>query len=427
MTGRQYQQINSKMKARLLTVLVFLVYSCCYIGRLNYPAAMTELLRQGILTKTQGGIISTVFFLCYGIGQLVNGYISDRIDSGKQITLGLLGSAILNLAMSQLSSFASMLVIWSINGYMQSLIWAPSFLIVSQSIPLKWRGNSLMYLNMAPPAGTILSFFTSALVLHFTSWKWTFTAGFLSLTAIGGIWIIASRKLYCGATFRETDNGTSDVYTHGKDVHLSISGLLAMSGTVCLIIPTMLHGMLRDGITNWLPTYLAEVFHVNSEIAVFSSVVLPLINSFGAAGGYFVLRRVKNEFLCIASLFFLAAISLLSLVLAGNQSMLLTVFILALVTACMMGVNTMVCTEVATKFAAFGKAGGISGVFDAVGYFGTAISMYVIAFISEKHGWQYTQIIWFGSSVGALLLCLSGLKKWNEYLHCRDLHQTEPY
>ena len=34
--------------------------------------------------------------------------------------------------------------------------------------------------------------------------------------------------------------------------------LLAGSGAILLIFPVMIHGMLKDGTTNWLPTFMSE-------------------------------------------------------------------------------------------------------------------------------------------------------------------------
>ena len=414
MTKRQYLQVCSHNRARALTLLVVVAYACCYVGRLNYPAAMVDLLSLGLLTKGQGGIIATSFFACYGIGQLINGYVSDRTDAVRQVALGLFGSAVMNLLMSMTRSFLSMFLIWSLNGYMQSLIWAPAFLVVSQSVPLKWRKHSLMYLNMAPPAGTVLSFLISGIILRQSNWKHTFTGGCIVLLITGVLWLVLTSVLYRGATeFNPTEKQHMEGGTKGR---ITIPYALVISGAVFMIIPTILHGMLRDGITNWLPTYLSEVFSLRAETAVISSVAVPLINSMGTVGAYAIFKKMKNEFVTTSTLFAISAGMLLILILVGDGSILITILSFALVTACMMGVNTMICSEIASRFAIYGRAGGVSGFFDASGYVGTAVSMYLIAFISDRYGWDTTQFIWLGASLIAMTLCALGLSKWKSFL-----------
>lgn len=414
MPKRQYLQVSSHSRARALTLLVVVVYACCYVGRLNYPAAMVELLSLGLLTKGQGGIISTSFFVCYGIGQLINGYVSDRTDAVRQVALGVFGSAIMNLLMGRLYSFLPMLLTWSLNGYMQSLIWAPAFLVVSQSVPLKWRKHSLMYLNMAPPAGTVLSFFLSGIILRYLEWQYIFIGGSIVLLTIGAMWLLLSKILYRNAT---EFNPIEREQAEGREKsQISILHALVISGAVFMVIPTILHGMLRDGITNWLPTYLSEVFSMRAETAVISSIAVPLINSMGTVGAYAVLRKAKNEFTCTSVLFALSAGMLLILIFAGKGSIYITILSFALVTACMMGVNTMICSEIASRFVIYGKAGGVSGFFDASGYAGTAVSMYLIALISDRYGWSTTQFIWLGAALIAMTVCLLGLKRWNSFV-----------
>lgn len=58
-------------------------YFTSYIGRLNYSSVMTAMILGEILTKSQAGFISMVYFLAYGIGQLCNGLLGGSDASGK--------------------------------------------------------------------------------------------------------------------------------------------------------------------------------------------------------------------------------------------------------------------------------------------------------------------------------------------------------
>ena len=48
------------------------------------------------------------------------------------------------------------------------------------------------------------------------------------------------------------------------------------------MIPSFLHGMMRDGIANWVPTMITETYGVSPSFSVFITIVLPIFNSFGA-------------------------------------------------------------------------------------------------------------------------------------------------
>ena len=44
------------------------------MGRLNYSACLVQIIADCGLTRAQGGMIGTAFFVVYGCGQLLNGF-----------------------------------------------------------------------------------------------------------------------------------------------------------------------------------------------------------------------------------------------------------------------------------------------------------------------------------------------------------------
>ena len=98
--------------------------------------------------------------------------------------------------------------------------------------------------------------------------------------------------------------------------------------------------------------------------------------------------------------------------LVGQASALLSALLLALVTAVMMSVNVIICSEVPLRFSVFGKSASVSGFMNACGYIGAAASMYGIAILSERYGWAATQSVWIASCILAAVLSLSVGRRW---------------
>ena len=117
------RKITDNRTAMFLFLLCWSAYFTSYIGRLNYSSAMTAMIQDEILTKSQAGFISMVYFFAYGIGQLCNGLLGDRMHPGKMIFTGLSIAALMNLLMGFTGQFFLMAVIWGINGYAQAMIW----------------------------------------------------------------------------------------------------------------------------------------------------------------------------------------------------------------------------------------------------------------------------------------------------------------
>lgn len=410
---------EEKKNSVFLAVLCFLSYAGSYLGRLNYSAALPEMVSAQILTKTWGGMIATVYFAAYGTGQLVNGLLADRGSPQIQVAAGIAGSAVLNLLMFFIHFPPAMLVLWGLNGYAQSLIWAPAFLLVSRSIPRRYRPKALLLLNTAPSAGTIASYVFSGAMLHLNDWRFLFLGASLALFTVLAVWLQGCRVIAETLSSREK---TADGANHGgpeqaPPAELKRRGIscLAASGAALFILPSMINGMLKDGITSWLPTYLAEEFSMPVETAMMASVLLPLIHVFGAAIGYWLIRRLRNEAACAGILFLCAAMCAALLSLTGRLGPMASVILFALITALMMAASVMYTSEAPSQFAHFGIAASVSGFFNACGYAGTAVSMYGIARITEEYGWSAIRGIWAVAALLAAVCSSMAVPFWKRF------------
>lgn len=58
---------------------------------------MPELNTLGLFTKAQMASVSSCFFITYGVGQFINGFLGDRIAPRQMVFGGLLVSSLCNL------------------------------------------------------------------------------------------------------------------------------------------------------------------------------------------------------------------------------------------------------------------------------------------------------------------------------------------
>ena len=115
--------ITKKRYAVLLSITCAMIYGSSYIGRLNFSAALPYMLKDNLLTKAQAALVSGGYFFSYGIGQLVNGRLTDRSQPEYRIISGCIGAACANLLMPFSGSFILMPLLWISNGFFQSMLW----------------------------------------------------------------------------------------------------------------------------------------------------------------------------------------------------------------------------------------------------------------------------------------------------------------
>ena len=125
--------IESLKKSRIVVVVLWLIYASAYFGRTCYSAAIASIVSNGIYTKADIGIVGTVFFICYGVGQIVNGIVGDRVNPFKMVLCGAFLSGLCCVSIAFADSILAMSIIWGANGIFQSMLWSKATSVYSDA------------------------------------------------------------------------------------------------------------------------------------------------------------------------------------------------------------------------------------------------------------------------------------------------------
>lgn len=414
-------KITDSKYVEKLFFLCWLAYCASYIGRLNYSSAMAVLITNRVLTSSMAGMVSMLYFFAYGIGQLINGVIGDRITPSKMILSGLLLSAVSNFGMGFAESYLAMAVIWGLNGYFQSMIWAPIIRMFAEMLTTRDKVNCSVNIASSGLAGTLLSYLLSAALLAILPWKSVFLSAALILTVAALIFHLGFHNVL---VYAKAQGGKDRGQHEGSDkkperqqgaVPGSFKSAILSSGIFFLLLPVIIHGMLKDGVTAWVPTYISERFGISAAFSVLLTTILPIINLAGAyVGKWIYLKCRKNTGMSNAIFFILVSVSLVLLFFAGSISAVFTLILLAVITCSMMAINTLSINVYPLQFEKYGRVSTTSGFLNAMAYLGTALSTYLIGVLVQYKGWNFTIFIWLLTAGLALILCLSASKKIKE-------------
>ena len=100
-TGKIREKFTSKQT--LIFVLCLIAYSCAYLNRLHISIAIPSMRDIGI-NNDEAGIITMSFFWTYAIGQLISGWLGDRIPPKYMIGVGLGMSSVCCFILSFMST-----------------------------------------------------------------------------------------------------------------------------------------------------------------------------------------------------------------------------------------------------------------------------------------------------------------------------------
>lgn len=409
--------LNDRRGLALLLAVTWFSYFSTYLGRLNFSACMGEMVINEGFRKTHLGTIAASFYFSYGLGQVISGILGDHFPPRVLVTVGLTGSALMNLLFSFVNNPGIMAVLWFVNGLMQSLIWAPLSRYVSDRTSGTQCVRIMLLLSTTSPAGMLCAYAASAALLHSTGWRACLWGAAIILFVVSAFW-------YFGSAFidRYTDrHGVEDTPAAIESVKIKADrseaiAIIIKFGFVWIFLAVFLQGFLKDGLTTWIPTYFTETFNLAPSFSVILTTVLPVANLSGVYLANLFNRRIFcNEALTSLTFFLLAAAAIICMILPIGSSISGSLVLFAVITSCMTAVNTVFISLVPIHFRRLNAVSTVSGTLGAVTYLGSSFSSIAFGSTSEIMGWEGPRIIWCLIAVLGAFSCFMAIWKWGRF------------
>jgi OPA family glycerol-3-phosphate transporter-like MFS transporter len=180
-----------------------------------------------------------------------------------------------------------------------------------------------------------------------------------------------------------------------------------------IMLGIALQGMLRDGVTTWMPTYISDTYSLGGEISILSGVCLPIFSIVCIKITSFIYKRwVKNPLTLAAIIFAIGAASAFLLSLTNGHGALFSVILSALLTGSMYGVNLLLVCMLPGYFKSYSNVAFITGAINCATYVGSAASTFGFAVLSEELGWSFTILLWLAVAILGTLICLLTMNKF---------------
>ena len=405
-----------------LSLLLAMLYFTSYITRLNFSAAMTEMISVGILNKAQAGIIGSALFFTYGFGQIISGMLSDRFSPNAIICLGLGITVSCNLLMPLVGDPILMALVWGVNGFAQAFFWPPLVSIMASCFDEGEYARGTLVISIGSHAATILIYVLIPLLLLWFDWRGVFFVAAAWAVLFAVAWLLFYPNLRKRLPQKESDAPSKIDAPRESRAGQGTFRLMTASGVLIMLGAIAMQGFLKDGVQSWMPTFFTEVFQMSSSAAILSNVILPIFNILVVTVATSLYRKIIRHEVKEAILLFGLSVALcILLALFFRSSAVLCLILASLITGCMHGINLMLICFVPRRFSTCGKAATMTGVCNACSYVGSTASSYGIALVAEKMGWQFTMFSWGAVALLGLGLCIWSMKKWNAFIQKENL------
>jgi len=246
------------------SVLISLIigYGFFYTCRLSLSVAKKAMIDLELLNVKQLGIIGAALLYIYAFGKFFNGFLADRANIRRFMSIALMLSAIVNFIFGMTSNFILFAILWAMNGWFQSIGSAPSVVSICQWFSNNERGTRYGIWAGAHNIGEGLTFIGTAFLISLWGWRMGFIGPAIICIVIASImyFTLADRPQTYGLP--HVSDYKND-YSAGKPTSESIGKLQLMvikSPIVWILgMSSALMYVTRYAIHSWGPLYLQEV------------------------------------------------------------------------------------------------------------------------------------------------------------------------
>lgn len=401
-------------------VLCWAAYASAYLCRTNLSIALPKMLEDFSWNKASAGLIGSAFFWAYAIGQLVNGYMGDRIQTRRFIFLGLGMSSIVNISIGFSQSFLTVLLLWMVNGFLLSMLWGPIVKCISVWFSRSQRNRVAMGMSMSMIGGYLLSWGVVGAIVSVTSWSWAFWIPGIVTIGYSVIWVVNMKNhpREVGLEVQDSAEAGDAVPAAAERGSVSLFHIIRESKLYLVAIACVAQGVIKDGITLWTPSFLQDVFHLSQEKTAFFSVIVPLVSILGIViAGWLNKTFKEKEKVPVMLLLACTAVFCIIMFYFSGVHLYLDILLLSLSSSLMYGANTLLLTIVPLNFSRFNKVSGIAGFLDFCSYMGAALSGFLTGFIVDSAGWKYMMVMWAALAFLGIISILASYLKKKKIMH----------
>ena len=395
-----------------LIFLIWLVYATSYLGKVNYSANITQIITHFGVSKSEAGLVPTMFFFAYGAGQVINGLLCKHYPIRWMVPGSLLLSAAINLIVGLTPNFAIIKWLWMVNGLTLSVLWPSLIRLSSESFSQKSLGKSVLTLGTTVASGTLTIYGLSAIFATFNGFRLAFYTAALADTTVAVLWFFLFRKLQNQALAEKNGEILSE-NTKQEQKKIVIRPRLVWTMVTVLCLFAVGCNLLKDGLNTWVPSVLKDTYGFDDSIAIFLTLFLPVMAIFGTFFAVFLHKKIA-DFVSHCLVLFLLMGVLIGGILWSLEANLAVVMLLCLIGTSLLAssMNNVVTSMFPMYMRDSVNSGMIAGVVDGFCYLGSAISAYGLGAVAEKHGWSAVFWLLLGvCGVAAVIWCFYILLK----------------
>ena len=428
--GTIMEKIKSKFasyRIRSFSIL-WIVYAGFYLTRKNLSVCKTSLIDDYGLTVAELGWIEGAYLALYAVGQFLNGILGDRLGARVMLSIGMISSAAMSLLFGFVPAFIMLVLLWGINGYVQSSGWSNCVKSMTQWFATRERGTIMGFYSTCYQIGSFGAGFIATYCLGRWGLKSAFAFPAFLLLAIAIIYILfhkdtpeqlglpsaeqqygddkgrEAEKIECAAADKRAETGAADSSVIREVLSHHMVWLMGIS-YFCL-------KFIRYALLGWLPFYMTRQLGYDPIKSGYMANLPEIAGFLGAiSAGYVSDKLMQSRRAPVCAIMFmglvLACVVQTKLTSMGIVPMILGASVIFFM---IYGPDSIMTGAAAMDFGSRKGAATAAGFINGCGSIGAAIQAPLLGYLAGVYGTQYLFHIFAPLAVVPFFLMLS---QWN--------------
>ncbi|MBO1198506.1 MFS transporter [Staphylococcus simiae] len=381
----------------MFALAFFIIGVIAYMDRANISYIAQQMMDDLGMTKTQFGLLASFFSLGYALMQVPSGMLAEKFGPRKMITIALVWWSAFTILTGMIKHHGLIYLVRFLFGVGEAPMYPSNAVFNSFWFAKNEKGRASSALLAGSYFGPVLAPIVTIAIVNTFNWQAVFYIFGIVGILIAILWAIIAKDL--PEQHKMVNEAEKRFIMENRDIVATEKSLppwknfLSHFSFYAIAIQYFVVQFVISLFLIWLPTYLAEQFHVNFKSMAISSlpwlIMFFLILSAGAISDS-VLRLGSSKFVARGVIaivgFIVFSVSVVFAV--HTENLYVSIFWLSLClggVGVSMGMSWAAATDLGRNF-----SGTVSGWMNLWGNVGALLSPLLAGFFVDKLGWTMT-------------------------------------
>ena len=378
-------------------------YLASYVTRNILSVSTPEMIKEAFFTKEYTGLLSSICFIFYAVGQLINGFIGDRVHQKYMIIMGLGISSVSTFVIPIFDNRILHFTAFALIGFGLSMLRGPLMKVISENTAATHARMICTLFSMAGFAGPLIA----SILSIFFKWRAVFTA-------TGVISVIITVLAVAAITTLEKRGEIKFVPKYDKGI-AGILNVFKLEDFIFYMLISSIGEIAGSSITFWIPTYTTEHLGFSNDAAStiysvvsFSTLFTPFITLL------IYEKLIRNGIKLALVMYVISAVFFIAVRFIAAPVLNVSMLIIAKVAAA--AASSIVWSAYIPGLARSGKVSSANGVIDAAGYAMASLANVLFSTFVGRLGWGGIVNMWYiimliGAAVSFIKLIMKKKQK----------------